>query len=372
MTRPRRRKVLFVVHGLDGGGAERVVVRLLCSLDRARFQPVLLLFRRAGVYLPQVPPDVPVVDCGRYASGGRWRWLARFVGILRAERADVIVSFLWFANALTVVARAVSGVSGRLVVSERVTLTGAREGLFTEAFRRLVLATLYRFADRVVPNSQEMARQLVGALRLPAARVVPLPNPLDVEAILARARGPGPRGPEGLPRVVAMGRMTPQKGFDLLLRAVARLETPCRVAVLGEGSGLGGLAALAAELGLTDRVEFPGFLENPYPVLAAAAVFALPSRYEGFPNALVEAMALGLPCVAARCPTGPEEIITDGVDGLLVPMEDPDALAAAIGRLLADPALQARLGEAAARRARDFDLPVVVQRFEALFEEVAG
>lgn len=129
---------------------------------------------------------------------------------------------------------------------------------------------------------------------------------------------------------------------------------------------------MASELGVAERVQFAGFLENPYPLLASATAFALPSRYEGFPNALLEAMALGLPCVASRCPTGPEEIVTDGADGLLVPIEDHVALAEALGRLLSDEALRARLGVAAAKRARDFDAPVVVRRFEALLDEVAG
>lgn len=370
--RTTRCKVLFVVHGLDGGGAERVVVRLLSFLDRERFEPVLLVFRKVGPYVPYVPGDVRILDCGRYKSGARRWWFCRFLRFLKAERQDVVISFAWFSNAMTVLARALSSPHSRLVVSERVTLSGAREGFITEAVRRAAMALLYRFADRIVPNSQALADQLIRSLRLPRAKVVALPNPIDVDDILARSKEPAPVQGTAPPLIVAMGRLTSQKGFDLLLRAVALLRRPCRVAFLGDGPALGRLQALASELGVAERVQFAGFLENPYPLLASATAFALPSRYEGFPNALLEAMALGLPCVASRCPTGPEEIVTDGADGLLVPIEDHVALAEALGRLLSDEALRARLGVAAAKRARDFDAPVVVRRFEALLDEVAG
>jgi GalNAc-alpha-(1->4)-GalNAc-alpha-(1->3)-diNAcBac-PP-undecaprenol alpha-1,4-N-acetyl-D-galactosaminyltransferase len=169
-----------------------------------------------------------------------------------------------------------------------------------------------------------------------------------------------------------MGRLSRQKGFDILIRAMAEVRSRARLVLIGEGPEEGMLRDLAARVGVSERVAFTGFLANPYPALAGASVFALPSRYEGFPNALVEAMSLGVPCVASRCPTGPEEIVTDGVDGILVPVEDPRALAAAVNRLLDDAALRDRLGRAARERARVYDAPEVVRRFEALLDEVAG
>lgn len=369
---PRPLEVFFFIHHLSGGGAERVVVRLVRALDRGRFRPSLVLFERRGEYLGAVPEDVPILDCARYGAGGRWRWFFTFVGFLRHRRPDVVVSFLWFPSALAVIGRFFAGTRCGLIVSERLTVEGSQEGLLTEWLRRLVIRVLYPWADRVVPNSEATAVQLCRRFSLPREKVIPLANPFDLEEIRGQAQGGKPSASDAAPAVVAMGRLTRQKGFDLLLRALPRAQRPFQLCLLGQGPEEASLRALGGALGCADRVEFAGFLENPYPRLLRASVFVLSSRYEGFPNALVEAMALGLPCVATRCPTGPEEIITDGVDGLLVPVEDPDALAAAIDRLLADPALRARLGEAAARRARDFDLPVVVRQFEALFEEVAG
>ncbi|MHB8762937.1 MAG: glycosyltransferase [Deferrisomatales bacterium] len=285
----RRVKVAFTLGTLQGGGAARVVIRLLHHLDRERFEPLLILFEQRGPFLEDLPPDVRVLACGRFGAGGRWAWFGVLVGFLRTHRPRVAVSFLRFTNAVAVAACLVFRVSCGLVLSERVTLRGASEGAAVEFLRGL--GTLHR----------------------------------DVQ-----------------------------------------------VWVLGERPQAIALQTLARDLGVADRVLFRRFVHNPYPTLARATVFALPSRCEGFPNALLEAMALGLPCVAARRPTGPEEIITDGVDGLLVPVEDPDALAAAIARLLGDPDLRLRLGAAAARRAQDFDAPGVVRRFEALFTEVAG
>ncbi len=370
----RKTRVLFVIGLLAGGGAERVVVRILRRLDRRRFEPALLLIEKQGRFLADVPADVPVLDCGRRAAGGRLAWIARFVRFLRRERPDVMVSFLWFPNIVAAVARYLSGVPCRLILSERLTIEGSREGFVAELVRRTAIRLLYRSADRIVPNSAATGRQLVDRFGIPERKVAVMPNPLDIDAIVALSgEGSGARPDvEAAPVVAGMGRLSRQKGFDILIRAMADVRSRARLVLIGEGPEEGTLRDLAARVGVSERVAFTGFLANPYPALAGASVFALPSRYEGFPNALVEAMSLGVPCVASRCPTGPEEIVTDGVDGILVPVEDPRALAAAVNRLLDDAALRDRLGRAARERARAYDAPEVVQRFEALLDEVAG
>lgn len=369
-----KKKILFAIHHLGGGGAERVIVGILRRLSREKFLPVLLVLENKGVYRSEVPGDVRVLDCGRYGAGGRWLWIRNFVRIVRQENPHVIVSFLWFSNLLALVCRFLSGVGCRLILSERSTIVGSREGVLTEAVRRSTIRMLYRFADRVVPNSEGLRRQLTGSYGLPDRKVTVVHNPLDVEAIVAQGWNDlgAPDGHSGVPTVVGMGRLSREKGFDLLIRAVAEVRTPARLVLIGEGPQEKSLRELAARLGITDRVVFTGFLRNPYASLARAELFVLPSRYEGFPNGLVEAMSLGRACVATRCPTGPEEIVTDGVDGLLVPVEDPAALAAAIDRLLEDPALRERLGCAARERVRAYDAPGIVRRFEDLIDEVAG
>jgi glycosyltransferase involved in cell wall biosynthesis len=332
------------------------------------------LFERKGVFCDDVPGDAPILDCGSYAEGGRWGWLRNFVRHLRRERPDVLVSFLWEANLVAVLARFFAGRKGRLILSERLTVEGSRQGFLDELVRRAAIVFLYPAADRIVTNSRALARQLVDRFGIPPRKVTVIPNPVDIEEIAAQGTeeaDPGV-GREALPVVAGMGRLSREKGFDLLIRAAAEIRSPFRMVLMGEGPEEKSLRDLAARLGVSDRVRFTGFLRNPYASLARAEVFVLPSRYEGFPNGLVEAMALGLPCVATRCPTGPEEILTDGADGLLVPVEDPGALAAAIERLLGDPALRERLGRAARERVRAYDAPGIVRRFEALIEEVAG
>lgn len=370
MTTPHRVKVLFVMPALSGGGAERVLVRILRQLDRRRFRPVLMLFEKTGPLLPEVPADVPVLDCGRNGSGtaGRWLWTAALR--IRAERPEVVFSFLWFTNLATIAAHRLSGSSARLILSERLTIDGAREGILKTGIRKAGIRLLYRKADAIVANSAALREQLAAMCGLPANRVVAIPNPLDVDDILARSRetaDPRPR-PAGGPLVVAMGRLVRQKGFDTLIRAMALLRTPAQLVIIGEGPQAGELREMAKRSGIGDRVDLAGFQTNPYPLLRTAAVFVLSSRYEGFPNALLEAMALGVPAVATRCSTGPEEIVNHDVNGLLVPVDDPEAIAAGIDRLLADRAFGNRLGQAAQQQARTFDISRIMPRIESLIE----
>ena len=160
-------------------------------------------------------------------------------------------------------------------------------------------------------------------------------NPVVSDALRARARQPtGHRWlpGDGIPVIVGMGRLTRQKDFATLIRAFARVRQglPARLIVLGEGEDRDDLEALCRSLGVAADVDLPGFVANPYAILARARLFVLSSRWEGLPGALIEALACGARVVATDCPSGPREILDDGRYGQLVPVEDEAALADAM------------------------------------------
>jgi glycosyltransferase involved in cell wall biosynthesis len=173
--------------------------------------------------------------------------------------------------------------------------------------------------------------------------------------------------------ILAVGRLEPQKGFDVLLRAfadVARSRPEWRLRIAGEGPERGRLEALVFDLGIEDRVNLDGVVSDIDAAMRSADLFVLSSRYEGFPNALCEAMASGLPVIATDCPVGPREIVRDGIDGVLVPPEDERALAGAMDRLMDDPASRERLGAAASAIAERFTPVAILDRWESLLRTV--
>lgn len=170
-----------------------------------------------------------------------------------------------------------------------------------------------------------------------------------------------------------MGRLAPQKQFDLLLRAFAASsqgDAEWSLVIIGEGPERPRLQALATDLGLSDRVEWLGLVQHPEEVLRRADIYVLSSRYEGFPNALVEAMASGLSVVSFDCPSGPGEIIRDGIDGILVPAQDLTALTVAIRRLMLDEPERLRLGSRAVEVTARFAVDKVIDEWEALMRDL--
>jgi glycosyltransferase involved in cell wall biosynthesis len=175
--------------------------------------------------------------------------------------------------------------------------------------------------------------------------------------------------------ILAAGRLTPQKGFDLLIRAFARLAgayPEWRLRICGGGPQREVLERLIDEHGLGDIVSLPGRVKRLGEEMARASMFVLSSRFEGFPLILVEAMSKALPVVSFDCPTGPRDVIDDRRDGILVPREDVDALAGAMRELIADPELRRRLGAEAARTAADYTIEALGPRWDDLFDELTG
>jgi glycosyltransferase involved in cell wall biosynthesis len=372
MTASPKRTVCFVLPSLNGGGAERAAVQVLNALDAGKWRRIMYLFHREGPYLDAVDPSIELVAGTAASRVQRWRELRRF---LRRTRPDLVVSFLSY---FTVLSAAFAARSGARVVFNQQTPMSAfledtdyrwRQPWHRRAFA-IVTAIGYRLADAIVATSDGVARDLVDQFGVKADRIRVLHNPVDVAAVTRAAAEPLDAAHERLwahPVIVAAGRLAHAKNYPLLIDAVAALRerVPACLFILGAGDLEADLRARVAERRLGDAVVFAGFQANPWKYFARADAFALTSRYEGFGNVLVEAMACGLPVVATASP-GTREIVTDGVDGLLVDRHDPAAVAAALERLLTDEALHTRIAAGARSSAVRFSLPAIAAEYERM------
>lgn len=328
------RGIAIVLHDLRGGGAERAILRLARGMVAAGRRIDLILIRAEGAYLNEIPLGVNLttLQCSR---------VSRAVGALakhfRRTRPRAVLSALTHVNIATVLASRLSGARPRVVLSERNQISskaGNAAGAWQRGLYRSV-PLFYRAADAIVAVSNGVAEDLACFGRLPDRKIRVIHNPVfDADmAPLTRAPVTHPwfeqKGP---PIVLAVGRLRRQKGFDTLLDAfaIARAQIDCRLVILGEGPERGTLLAAADKHGLAYDIDMPGFVENPFALMANAGAFVLSSRWEGFPNALVEAMACGAPVIATDCPSGPREILEGGRHGALVPPENPQALGHAL------------------------------------------
>lgn len=336
-------RVAVLISFSGEGGVERMVLNLVEGIAARGTDVDLLTIRADSAHLRHLPPRVRRIDLGVRHSALAVVPLARY---LAREQPQALLAAKDRAIRAAVVARALTRSSCRIVGRLGTNLTAALEGrpAVTRWLRTAPMSRLYAGVDHVVCVSQGVLEDALHLTRLPRDRLSVIRNPVvspRIHALAAeQAVPPIPQGSHGdTPLIVAAGRMTAQKDFATLIRAFALLRQgrPLRLAILGEGRDRAELHALAEALGVADDVLMPGFLANPYAWMSRAQLFALSSAWEGSPNVLTEALALGIPCVATDCPSGPREVLAGGRHGPLVPVGDAAALAAAMRATLDAP-----------------------------------
>lgn len=375
-----RQKVFFIIPNFGKGGAERVLSILLRHLNRNKFYLYCIVYDSQRVY--EIPEDIKIYCLNLPGVDGLYKKVVYAIKrifkireIINKEKPNVIFSFISTVNLVVIFAWLLLGDikdKVKLIISVRTFLSEDLKGMLDNV-TKLLIKTFYPKADKIIANSIEMKKDLVENFNLPEEKIDVIYNPLDIEKIekLSEETVEHPWFNDKIPIVINIGSLNKsyQKGHDYLLKTFkqVRKKVHCRLVILGEGEKERELKQLSIDLGISNDVAFLGFQDNPFKFIKKSSVFVLSSRFEGFPNVLFEAMACGVPVVSTRCPSGPEEIITDSVNGLLVPVEDEKKMTEAILEILNNPDIATSLALNAKVTALQFDVKATIANYEGLF-----
>ncbi len=367
-------KVVFVINDLSGGGAEKVL-QLLTAYLACRGHEVTVVTLHGGHHAYELDRAVRKISL-------KPNWFTRRAGriaalpvqarklsaLLRELQPDICVGNLPRANMALLLTRWFGYQSVALVTEHAHTWDAYPSSRVRDRVMRWLISRFYHRADGAITVSQGVGDGLLD-FGVRKEQIHVLHNPIELALIRTQARLAPPAFPTSdLPTMITIGRHTKIKDHETLIRAFAmvRRRVPARLLFVGQGPLQSKLQTLVRELDLSNFVVFAGWQDNPFAWLARSDLFVLSSRFEGFGNVIVEAMACGLPVISTDCRCGPREILRNGDDGVLAPVGDVEALADAMITLLTNHELRRELAEKSLRRACDFDISIIGAQYEAL------
>lgn len=362
-------KVTFFLATLKGGGIQKATLRLLREFSRRGIKTTLVVANGEGPVRRQVRAETNLIDlrCRRIRNA-----VIPLIKHLVKEKPQIGVSSQTHLNVLMIILRILSGFPKQLIVREHNTFVeeNVRQGSFLERIRPKLIRFFYPFASRFIAVSASAKQSIVKYARY-KKEIQVIPNGLDLDEIWKQKNQSFANPWESHYRekklIVALGRLSKQKNLSLLLNAFALIDDEdTHLLIIGEGEELDQLRELSRKLQVNEKVDFTGFIENPYPILSQAKVFVLSSKWEGFCNVVIEALACGVPVVATDCPGGPADILNEMPFARIVPLDEPGAMATGIKELLNEAVKRDQIVEYSKR----FDVKDVAQHYIELFTEM--
>lgn len=352
-------RIAIHLTSMELGGAQRVALNLATGLIERGYDVDLVLVDARGELLRELPDTVTVVDLDASRVANSLFPLRQYIS---QREPDTVYSMLTETNVITILAHSLARSDSRLVISEHNMMSDSVTNR-KDAFILKLAGITYPRADHVVAVSEGVREDVLDVVGLNESGVTRIYNPVDIDRIQTHAAEPvnHPWLDGDYDVVISAGRHVPQKGFDTLIRAFARLDgNNARLILLGKGDQTDALRQVAVEEGVDATVDFLGFVDNPFAYIARANTFVLSSKHEGFGMVLVEAMACGCPVVSTDCPSGPAEILDDGAFGPLVPVGSIREMADAIEYVLDFPTDTDKLRQ----RASTFSIQRITTEYE--------
>jgi glycosyltransferase involved in cell wall biosynthesis len=359
----KKPKIAFLLYSLGSGGAERVVTTLANGLH-TEYSVYIITFVKKVPFYP-IHQEVKIISCFNeigasqnfiHALKSNYLLLKKINHILKANDIDLLIGFMTSANVLATVVAKLNNIP--VIISER----NNPDKQWIPGFWKLLRIMIYPFANYLVVQTSEIQHYFAKKIRKDRLHI--LPNPISPELTLNRNIKVIKQD-----IILNVGSLTDQKGQDILIKAFALTNIDdWRLVIVGEGPKREKLEILIKELGIEQDVTLLGRIKDVHHFYNTSKIFAFSSLYEGFPNALIEAMHFGLPCVSTNCPTGPSELITDGHNGYLVSVNDVDQFAEKLSELMQNKQQRAVFGEKAKNSVKALEAENVVKKWADLIE----
>ncbi|MFC1509549.1 glycosyltransferase [Candidatus Omnitrophota bacterium] len=374
-------KILFLATIYEHGGLSNLIRTLLDNFNREGNDIVFLVERLDTKHYP-LRDDIKFINLDvKPAKGGFRKLIHIFKYLYRLRKSiihvnpDVIIGFGFPVNCLYLFSflwplknrpKVIFGGYTEMIFIKQKART-IKEAVFKVIYRT-VMFFLYHRADAIVCVSRSLASHIEKFFLMDKSKIKVVPSPVNIKKIQVCSQEEIDGHKDNLPWIGTVSRLSAEKGVNYLIEAFSQLvkKIDSRLIIIGDGKERSNLERMASDLGIRNRVDFLGWMSNPYNYLKKMEVFVLSSLWEGFPQVIIESMVCGVPVVATRSVGGIEEAIRDEVDGILVPSKDVNALSDSIYRLLKDRELRDRLVREASKKIDRFDSCKITKEYESV------
>ena len=377
-------RILFLLPTYTFGGAERTSLNLLGGIDKKRFRICLVTSRNIFTYFRHIDIEkfIPLEDIGIdtwYTTYSRFfRDVGRVASLLEQEAPDLAFGMMHYPSSLLVFAKKWRRLSVKVIASPRGPSTEYLRHFENRLLRTLFLKWIFTFfckhAEGLVVASHGMKEECIRDYSGDPEKITVIPNSIDSDDILKRYEEPtGIEVQPGYLLLSSSGRVEREKNMSFLLKSFAAVkkQAAIRLIIIGDGTERENLMSFAKTLNIEGDVIFTGHQSNPYKFIKKSDIYVHTCLFEGFANSIIEAMACGVPVLATDCPYGPRDIIQDGENGFLIPVNDEEAMVHALLKLVNDRALRERIGAGGVERATVFSVPKMVAGYETFFNNIA-